>query len=328
MPPTPPPEATDVFTHTRALIGGWSLPTTGDSTPQSLVIEVLVGVPSETRSNSTFPLIIKGIRQRAEVEMRDRPEVGDIKIVVRYLAPELFKPESFGRRSPAGAGPGRGTILIYPYDPAAVAAAAQRTKIVSVLESYRDLDVDFLDTDDAAGIDGLVARLHVAGHTRIGFASWHYPVAGNWVARRFGGFVTALKARGLRFEPTWALNVLPEERSLSTDEVAATAARHVRTSGVTAWVCAADHQAYPLVRGLRTEGIRVPHDCSVTGFDGVEPPAGLPRVSSVRVNHEHIGSSALTRMVNRIIYPSSPQRKIIVPTQLVPGETIAAPPLT
>jgi LacI family transcriptional regulator len=312
----------------NAALGGRDRPPNEKSPGQSLLIEVLVGVPSETRTNSTFPLIIKGIRQRAEVEMRERPELGEIKIVVRYLAPELFKPESAGRRPVRGAGAARGVILIYPYDPAAVAAAAQRTKIVSVLESYSGLDIDFLDTDDAAGIDGLVAQLHVAGHTRIGFASWHYPVAGNWVARRFGGFVSALKARGLRFEPAWALNVLPEERPLATDEVAATAARHVRTAGVTAWVCGADHQAYPLVRGLRTEGIRVPHDCSVTGFDGVEPPAGLPRVTSVRVNHEHIGSSALTRMVNRIIYPSSPQRKIIVPSQLVPGETIAAPPLT
>jgi len=308
----------------RAATDSWSRPPRAAARP--LVIEVLVGVPSETRTNSTFPLIIKGIRQRAEIEARERPDIGDIKVVVRYLSPELFHPEQERPRPARPKGPRRGTILIYPYDPAAVAVAAQRAPVVSVLERYQDQAIDFLDTDEAAAVASLVGRLHEAGHVRIGFASWHYPVVNNWVGRRFGGFVEAVRARGLRFDPAWALNVLPDRPNLSTDEVVTAASHHSRASGVTAWVCGADHQAYPLLRGLRSEGIRVPHACSITGFDGVEPPPGMPRIDSVRINHEHLGRSALTRMVNRIIYPSTPQRKIIVESQLVPGETIAAPP--
>jgi LacI family transcriptional regulator len=98
-----------------------------------------------------------------------------------------------------------------------------------------------------------------------------------------------------------------------------------RECGVTAWVCAADHQAYSFMRSLQDLGIRVPVDCSVTGFDGLEAPEGLPRVSSASVAHEHIGSSAVTRMINRIMYPSSPTRKILVGVQPVPGETINPP---
>jgi LacI family transcriptional regulator len=112
---------------------------------------------------------------------------------------------------------------------------------------------------------------------------------------------------------------------MDPERVAERAARLVTQSGVTAFVCAADHQAYPLIQGLQARGIRVPLDCSVTGFDGLEPPPGLPKATSVRVAHEHIGSSALTRMINRIMYPSSPTRKILVNAQYVPGETIAAP---
>jgi LacI family transcriptional regulator len=323
MPSHPIIPAVDRLLTGPAATGSW---TRQPKAARPLLIEVLVGVPSETRVNSTFPLIIKGIRQRAEVEARERPEIGEIKVVVRYLAPELFRPDPEPPRPARAPHPRRGTILIYPYDPAAVAAAAKRTPLVSVLERYLGQDIDFLDTDEAAAVGGLVGRLHEAGHTRIGFASWQYPVVNNWVGRRFHGFVGAVKARGLRFDPAWALNVLPDRPSLATDEVVTAAAHLSRTAGVTAWVCGADHQAYPLLRGLRSEGIRVPQECSITGFDGVEPPAGLPRIDSVRINHEHLGRSALTRMVNRIIYPSTPQRKIIVESQLVPGETIAPPP--
>jgi LacI family transcriptional regulator len=79
------------------------------------------------------------------------------------------------------------------------------------------------------------------------------------------------------------------------------------------------------MQDLPARGIRVPEDCSVTGFDGLEPPAGLRRVTSMRVPHEHIGSSALTRLINRIEHPASPRRKILVEAQLVQGESIAAP---
>jgi LacI family transcriptional regulator len=181
-----------------------------------------------------------------------------------------------------------------------------------------------IDTDDEAAVSSLVGSLHDAGHTQIGFLSWNYPVDGHWVGRRFSGFAKGLDSRGLMLNRGWVLNVGGGLR-LDPDHVAEMAARAVTDSGVTAWVCAADHQAYPLISSLQARGIRVPEDCSVTGFDGLESPPGLPRATSVRVAHEHIGSSALTRMINRIMYPSSPTRRILVSAQPVPGETIAPP---
>jgi LacI family transcriptional regulator len=295
--------------------------------PPSLTIDVLVGIPSENKVLATYPLIIKGIRKRAEMETRERPELGEIKVSVHYLPPALFHPEINGYRVfKCRNGGRRGTLFIYPYAESAVEAISQRIMTVSVLESYSRLGIDFIDTDDSTAIASLVGLLHAKGHTRIGFVSWSYPVAGHWVARRFAGYAEALSSRGLPLRREWVLNVFDDTPRLDPAGVAATAARHVRESGVTAWVCAADHQAYPLIRSLEAEGLRVPADCSVTGFDGIEPPAGLPRATSMSVPHEHIGSSALTRMVNRIMYPSSPQRKILIESQLIPGETVAPHP--
>jgi LacI family transcriptional regulator len=286
---------------------------------RALTIGVLIGIPAEDVVMATFPHILKGIRDRAEMER--------VKVDVYYQAPGDFRPDE-SRQSVfrhIRNGDWRGTILIYPFAEAAVEMISRKISTVAVLESYSQPGIDIIDTDDASAILALVECLRAAGHRRIGFVSWTYPIGGHWVARRFSGYVEALFMHGLEFNPEWVLNVHKNSARLTPAQVAETVAGQVRDAGVTAWVCAADHQAYPLMRDLQARGIRVPEDCSITGFDGLEPPAGLRRATSMRVPHEHIGSSALTRLVNRIHHPQAPRRKILVEAQLVEGETIATP---
>jgi LacI family transcriptional regulator len=286
---------------------------------RTLTIGVLIGIPKENVVLATFPYILKGIRERAEAER--------VKVDVYYQAPGDFHPEE-SRQSVfrhIRNSDWRGTILIYPFAETAVEVISKKISTVSVLESYNNPGIDIIDTDDASAILSLVECLHAAGHERIGFLSWTYPIGGHWVARRFSGYIEALFFHGLEFRPEWVLNVSKNSPRLTPAGVATEAARQIKESGVTAWVCAADHQAYQLMQDLRAQGIRVPEDCSITGFDGLEPPNNLSRVTSMRVPHEHIGSSALSRLVNRIQHPSAPRRKILVEAQLVAGETIVAP---
>jgi LacI family transcriptional regulator len=286
---------------------------------KKITVGVLIGVPAENVILATFPYILKGIRERAEAER--------VKIDVYYQAPGEFHPET--SRQPffrhIREADWRGTILIYPFAEAAVEMISRKISTVAVLESYNHPGIDVIDTDDASAVVTLVECLRAAGHQRIGFVSWHYPIGGHWVARRFSGYVEALFAHGLEFNPEWVFNVHKNSPELTAPKVADAVAHHVQKSGVTAWVCAADHQAYQLMQDLLAKGLRVPNDCSVTGFDGLEAPAGLRRATSMRVPHGQIGSSALTRLINRIEHPASPRRKILVEAELVPGETIAAP---
>lgn len=286
---------------------------------KKITIGVLIGIPAGNVAMATFPYILKGIRDRAQIER--------VNIDVYYQAPSDFHPET-GRQPifrHIRENDWRGSILIYPFAESAVESILQKISSVAVLESYSHAGLDIIDTDDASAVLSLVECLHNAGHRRIGFLSWHYPIGGHWVARRFSGYVEALFFHGLDFHPEWVLNVHRNSPVLTPQQVAEQVARLVREQGVTAWVCAADHQAYPLIQELQARGIRVPEDCSITGFDGLEPPAGSPRATSMRVPHEQIGSSALTRLINRIERPNSPRRKILVEAELVQGETIAPP---
>lgn len=288
---------------------------------RTFTVGVVIGIPRENVTMVTYPHILKGIRDRAEIER--------VSVDVSYQPPADIETET-GQQTllrQIRANDWRGAILIHPFPEPAVAMIASRISTVSVLESYNEPGIDIVDTDDAPAILDLVLRLSRAGHKRIGFVSWTYPVGGHWVARRFSGYVEALFYQGLEFRPEWVLNVHKNSPRLQPAEVGDTVARLSKSDGVTAWVCAADHQAYPLIQNLSARGIRVPEDCSITGFDGLQPPPGLRRATSMIVPHEHIGASAMTRLVNRMQHPASPRRKILVEAQLVLGETIAPPPL-
>ena len=287
---------------------------------RTFTIGVVIGLPrGENVTMVTYPQILKGIRARAEIER--------VTVDVSYQPPADIDTEA-GQQAlmrQIRNNDWRGAILVHPFPEPAVALIASRISTVSVLESYNEPGIDIIDTDDAPAILDLVLRLHAAGHRRIGFVSWTYPVGGHWVARRFSGYVEALFYQGLEFRPEWVINVHKNSPRLLPPDVSATVAKLFKDDRVTAWVCAADHQAYPLMQDLAARGIRVPEDCSVTGFDGLEPPAGLRRATSMRVPHEHIGSSAMTRLVNRMSHPTAPRRKILVEAELVEGETIAPP---
>lgn len=282
----------------------------------TVIVDVLIGLPAGDVEASGIPRILGGIHERAELEIRERHELERIRIAVHHHAPgglrPLFRPDRAGDR--------HGAILVHRFELSDAELVARRTMAVAVLGGCGRLGIDAIDTDDEGAISSLVGRLRAAGHTRIGFVSWDDP-AGGRAGRRFRGYASGLSARGLRLHRDWILDA-PQA---GPRELAGAAARRTRDSGVTAWVCASDRQADILARGLPALGIRVPQDCSITGFGGLEPPAGVPRVTTMRVPHEHIGSCALTRMINRVMYPSSPRRMISVEAQLVAGETIAAP---
>jgi LacI family transcriptional regulator len=288
-----------------------------------LTIGILIGVPAENVAMATFPFILQGIRERAGME--------HVSIDVCFENPASFepaiRPQNIFRNIRSG--DWRGTVLIYPFPEDTVGLIARKISAVAVLESYATPGIDTIDTDDSVGILALVTRLVKAGHTKVGFLTWgggSYAVIGHWATRRFGGYVESLFSLGLQFKPEWTINVHKSGPVIPEDKITDFVIDKIKHDGVTAWVCAADHQAYRLMEELQARGIRVPEDCSVTGFDGLEPPQTMRRLASIRVPHEDIGASAVARLLSRIVHPKAPRRKILVEGLLVEGETIAPPP--
>jgi LacI family transcriptional regulator len=280
-------------------------------------IGVLIGTPRfEHQIAYTFQSILKGISERA---VTDR-----ISLDVSYVDPAQLDVKSRDSiiLQRIRSGHWSGMILIYPFREESIRTLAKIRPVVSIVEDYPDCGVDCIDTDQANGVFGLIRHLNTLGHKRIGYLTWHYPVEAPWCHLRFGAYVESLLRLDLEYNSAWVINARRSSH-VNVPDISEMVANRIRADGVTAWVCAADHQAYTLIKDLEKYGIRVPEDCSVTGFDGIEVPAGLLPLTTVGVPYEEMGISSVIRLVGRIQDNSAPRRHNLVAGRLVVGQTTA-----
>ncbi|MEX0322507.1 MAG: LacI family DNA-binding transcriptional regulator [Puniceicoccaceae bacterium] len=292
---------------------------TSERAKEANSIEVLVGVPSNAGQRvDTARRILVGISERLASEK--------LTLQVRYVDPATFDISSRARRILPGLRNSEcmGLILIYPFKEETVKNLISKFPTVCALDDYDELEVDCIDVDQTRGIARMTSQLHELGHRELAFVSWKYTVATPWVERRFGAFVEHLYRYHLPFHEERIINVRRDEQ-IEPDEVVERVVNLIE-NGVTGIVCAADHQAYPLMAALRARGIRVPEDVSVTGFDGESPPVGAPQLATVRSPLRDIGVSSVVALLRRVALASAPRRHILVSGRAVEGQTVAAPP--
>ena len=216
-----------------------------------------------------------------------------------------------------------GLILIYPFPRKVVDEIHMTYPMVSLVEQYGTASFNCVDTDHYKGIALLLNRLVEQGHRRIGFYTKTYEVEAQWSLRRFSAFIEKMVRLGLPVAEEDIINVYPH-RLLTLEESFRHARERIR-QGITAWVCAADHQAYDLIAALEKQGVRVPADVSVTGFDGIEKPTHAPLLTTAAIPYREIGYTG-TRRLSALLGKrfGSAQHILIIP-RIREGETTASP---
>ncbi|MEY4487914.1 MAG: hypothetical protein RIQ79_422 [Verrucomicrobiota bacterium] len=215
-----------------------------------------------------------------------------------------------------------GVVLIYPFPVSVVNELKARYPVVSLVEQYGAQPLDCVDVDHFRGISRLVDELTSLGHRRIGFSTWRYPVEASWALRRYSAFVEKLTEMGLELDPSDVINV--SLRSPLGVEAAHARALERTRDGVTAWICAADHQAYDLITYFKKHGLRIPQDVSVAGFDGITRPVGAPLLSTVQIPYRQIGLTGGKRLLDLVMKRFDSNQHILLNCELRLGETIAA----
>lgn len=99
-------------------------------------------------------------------------------------------------------------------------------------------------------------------------------------------------------------------------------------AGATAVMCASDYRQLAVMRALRSAGLSVPGDVSVTGCDGILPGADLLGLTTLRIPVESVAAAAVETMQRLLTSdaetdPVPTVRQAFVGT-LVPGTTAAA----
>ncbi len=291
---------------------------------RSLAFGVLLGRPLVPADGRSLPRLLEGIHRRASVESA-RVDVIDLAGGGLDIDPLKCRREVFRR---IRAGGWRGALLLYPFPNDVVALLARKLPLVSLLTEYPAPApaTDLVDTDHTA-VARHVAALVRLGHRHIGFLHWRYPAGGHWGSHRYAAYAAALAAHGLDLVADHVLNIHASAPAYPTPAsiAARVASLSRKKSSPTAWLCAADHQAFALFADLARLGIQVPRDLSLAGFDGQPPPPGLPALATVRVPYEDIGASSVARLISRMLEPTSPRRVIHVDPTWDAGATLAKP---
>ncbi len=278
---------------------------------------VCVDLPNFERTGYGNPgqELLNGLSEVARVQ--------NVRLDLHFVRPEdlhLNSP-SYAKITASGRRLWDGVVLIYPFPQTIVDELRKKYPVVSLVEQYGQSPLDCVDVDHHRGVERLIEHLRAKGHERIGFFTWRYPVEAGWSMRRYGAYVEMLTSRGLDVHPDDVINVDPR-RVLSLAESYAQVCRQTR-DGVTAWMCAADHQAFDLLGALEEAGIDVPGEVSVTGFDGLTPPKGRPKLTTVDIPFHQIGIIGGKRLLDLIQKRFDSLQHILLNCDLRIGRTVA-----
>lgn len=195
---------------------------------------------------------------------------------------------------------------------------ARRVPVVVMAGPDRSVDHDRIRVDNERGMAALVRHL-VVDH---GYTDVRYVGGTAWARddqERFAGFRSALLDAGLD---------APEVPALRGDysrgvarELVRGLVEESRQGGAPlprALVCGNDQMALGVLDVLVEEGVDVPGEVAVTGFDGVdETQSTTPRLTTVQQPMTELGRIAVERLVARIAAPTGAPTTVDVPVRVL-----------
>ena len=310
--------------HLAAEIGYTHMPSRAPSTKRKkvgTVFSVLICSDPDEYYEGSYASpgkqILEGVSEYAQNH--------DVRVDVNLISPlatDISEPE-FTKIESLKARRSTGVLLIYPFAAKVVEQLALRFPLVSLVDQIEHQSIDCIDVDHRAGISGVIDHLHTSGHRRIGFYTREYPTEASWSHRRHGAFLEKMARLKLPVSPADIIGVFPSQ-ALSVPENFQEAKARTR-DGVTAWVCAADHQAYDLIQSFESEGLSVPGDVSVAGFDGIERSSSNPQLTTVQIPFRAIGITGAERLAARLRKRFSDRQHVYISGDVRPGTTVAAP---
>ncbi len=211
-----------------------------------------------------------------------------------YGVLEVFDDSESGADIPLPVREGKadGLILIGKFpDDYTEKLAALYTPIVFLDFCRSRADGDMVISDGFFGAYTLTSYLIANGHRRIGFAGNINGIPS--VRDRYLGFYRALLENRLQLRSEWIVS----DRAagsvmLGTYEPAALP---------TAFVCGSDEIAYKLVNQLTDNGLRVPDDISVVGYDNhTYSTMCRPHLTTMDINSFALASGAVDAILHKI----------------------------
>jgi LacI family transcriptional regulator len=217
-------------------------------------------------------------------------------------------------------------------DAAIFTATLQSSRAVLDLATHRfpvvlvnrelDAPVDHVVSDNVRGAALVAEHILGHGHRRIAVVAGH-PEAST-ATQRTSGFLDALKVAPDIPAPTVVEGRFDYQQAYQ-------GARHILASRPrpTAVFCHNDLMAFAVLNAARVEGVRVPENLSVVGFDDVRMASweafGL---TTVRQPIQDMATTAVDLVHSRLSDPDHAPRKVVYPCELIVRNTSGPAPVS
>ena len=215
-----------------------------------------------------------------------------------------------------------GVVAILPRESAYFnALAAANVPVVAIdqrgsLEGFPSISVD-----SYGGAVRAVEHLAQLGHTRIGFVAGDESIEG--VRDRRRGYTDALARLGLQNDPS-----LVAEGDLSQIRAFdAACALLALEEPPTAIFAVNDLSAVGVIAAAREQGLKVPRDLSVLGFDDIPMASQVhPPLTTIRQPFAQMGRAAVNTLLSQMENNDSIAPRIVLPTELIVRESTGPAP--
>lgn len=211
-------------------------------------------------------------------------------------------------------------LVLLAVDDRALVEAVTNANVPAVLinAEHPGLRIDTFVPDNRMGATLAVEHLLARGHRRIlHVTALHRPT----IRARFEAYRAALAAAGIAADPT----LLLQTSIAATPAYEAMQARlRAGRPDFSAVFCANDLSAIGVMRALREQGMRVPADISVVGFDDIPMAAHTdPPLTTIRIEREELGALAVRRLLDRTAVSAPTPIHVELACHLVERQTVA-----
>lgn len=183
-----------------------------------------------------------------------------------------------------------------------------------LLDNHIELNshVGYVGTDSYEGIDLAVSHLKQNGHTKIAFLNGS---KNSMVSeQRHNAFITSMEKHGLVPDDTLI------EFGYYVPDCAKDHVPNFLKNGATAIMCASDLIATGVISEVLRQGLRVPEDISVVGFDDLPIASQLsPSLTTIRQDRTDLGKSAFL-LLDGLVHGIATS-KLLLRAKFIPRES-------
>jgi DNA-binding LacI/PurR family transcriptional regulator len=189
------------------------------------------------------------------------------------------------------------------------------------------MPIDTIDVDAGVGVEQLMNYLLALGHRQIAYVGteidYDQDINEFFTMGRFLVYRDLLKKAGLLRPENVIDYSYGHEPSPETMQKVLNLVR--RKDPVTAIFACSDWLARYIMYWFWKEGIRVPQDVSIVGFDDVSfAREMIPPLTTVAHPLDRVAQTAVDLLVNRLADPDRPLQKISIPNKLIIRESVLA----